>query len=210
MLMIIDLPLTPTPFPGSACIRTCTDRRHMVSLNGLISNHIPEQQVDDTGIATNQSLAMLLDRARRLLGTSLQRLFTASGFDITVEQWMILLLLWKQDGLTQRQITGTIGKDKGTISPQLDGLERRGLVTRDTDPGDKRRRVVSLTAQGRALEQDLVPLGFANVRIASRDIPAAELATCKKVLCRVCNNLAWGVSTDMPQARPKKTISAPR
>lgn len=46
----------------------------------------------------NESLAMLLDRSTRDLGISLQRIFKDNGFDITVEQWMILLLLWKKNG----------------------------------------------------------------------------------------------------------------
>ena len=66
---------------------------------------------------------MLLDRSTRDLGISLQRIFKNNGFDITVEQWMILLLLWKKNGRTQQEIANIIGKDKGTISPQIDGLE---------------------------------------------------------------------------------------
>ena len=60
----------------------------------------------------NQSLVMLLDKSTRSLGTNLQRIFKIYGFDITVEQWMILLVLWKQNGQTQQEIANIMGNDK--------------------------------------------------------------------------------------------------
>ena len=140
----------------------------------------------------NQSLAMLLDKSHRSLGINLQRIFKRCGFDITVEQWMILLVLWKQSGQTQQEIANTIGKDKGTISPQLDGLEKRDLIVRLQDKNDKRRNVVCLTQKGKDLENDLIPLGFANIKIARYGIPEEDLKTCMEVLRKVCKNLEEG------------------
>ena len=140
----------------------------------------------------NQSLAMLLDKSHRSLGINLQRIFKVYGFDITVEQWMILLVLWKQNGQPQQDIANIIGKDKGTISPQLDGLEKRDLIMRLQDKNDKRRNVVCLTEKGKELENDLVPLGFANIKIARYGIPEEDLKTCMEVLRKVCKNLEEG------------------
>ena len=140
----------------------------------------------------NQSLVMLLDKSTRSLGTNLQRIFKMYGFDITVEQWMILLVLWKQNGQTQQEIANIIGKDKGTISPQLDGLEKRDLIMRFQDKNDKRRNVVCLTQKGKVLEDDLIPLGFANTKIAQYGIPEEDLKTCLDVLRKVCKNLKEG------------------
>ena len=140
----------------------------------------------------NQSLAMLLDKSHRSLGINLQRIFKGCGFDITVEQWMILLVLWKQNGQTQQDIANIIGKDKGTISPQLDGLEKRYLIMRLQDKNDKRRNVVCLTQKGKDLENDLIPLGFANIKIAQYGIPEEDLKTCIEVLQKVCKNFEEG------------------
>ena len=140
----------------------------------------------------NQSLVMLLDKSTRSLGTNLQRIFKIYGFGITVEQWMILLVLWKQNGQTQQEIANIIGKDKGTISPQLDGLEKRDLIMRFQDKNDRRRNVVCLTQKGKVLEDDLIPLGFVNTKIAQHDIPEEDLKTCLEVLRKVCKNLKEG------------------
>ena len=140
----------------------------------------------------NKSLAMLLDKSHRSLGMNLQRIFKLYGFDITVEQWMILLVLWKENGQTQQKIANIIGKDKGTISPQLDGLEKRDLIMRFQDKNDKRRNVVCLTQKGKDLENDLIPLGFANINIARYDIPEEDMKTCMEVLQKICRNLEEG------------------
>jgi DNA-binding MarR family transcriptional regulator len=39
----------------------------------------------------------------------------------------------------------------------LDTLEKRGLVTRTTDPDDRRRQLVSITAQGAAIVEEFLP-----------------------------------------------------
>lgn len=135
---------------------------------------------------------MLLDRATRYIGINLQRIFKNKGFDITVEQWMILLLLWKQNSRTQQEIANIIGKDKGTISPQIDGLQKRKLIVRLQDQHDKRRNRIYLTRRGKALEDKLVPLGFANMKIAQHGIPEEDLKICRAVLQRVCRNFEPG------------------
>lgn len=140
----------------------------------------------------NQSLVMLLDKSNRSLLTNLQRIFKRYGFDITVEQWMILLVLWKQNGRPQQEIADIMGKDKGTVSPQLDGLEKRDLIMRFQDKNDKRCNVVCLTQRGKDLESDLIPLGFANIKIAQHGIPEEDLKTCLEVLRKVCRNLEEG------------------
>jgi len=140
----------------------------------------------------NESLAMLLDRSTRDLGVCLQRIFKNNGFDITVEQWMILLLLWKKNGRTQQEIANSIGKDKGTISPQIDGLEKRDLIMRMQDQNDKRHNLICLTRKGREMEDKLVPLGFANIEIAQYGITEEDMKTCKEVLRRICRNLEEG------------------
>jgi len=140
----------------------------------------------------NQSLAMLLDRATRFMGNNLRRIFVRNDFDITVEQWMILLLLWKENGQTQQQIANSIGKDKGTISPQIDGLEKRNIIVRIPDHNDKRQNLIYLTNKGKQLEEMLIPLGYENMQVAQCGIREEDLQVCKEVLRRVCENLKNG------------------
>jgi DNA-binding MarR family transcriptional regulator/GNAT superfamily N-acetyltransferase len=54
-----------------------------------------------------------------------------------------------------RQLRDRTGLDSGYVSRLLRRLEREGLVRTEVDPGDARRRLVSLTAEGRLARQDL-------------------------------------------------------
>jgi DNA-binding MarR family transcriptional regulator/GNAT superfamily N-acetyltransferase len=64
-------------------------------------------------------------------------------------------LLWEigPDGAEVRSLRSRLGLDSGYASRLLRGLERRGLVTVAPDPGDRRRRLVTLTVAG-ARERD--------------------------------------------------------
>jgi DNA-binding MarR family transcriptional regulator len=148
--------------------------------------------VEPANFDPEQSLAMLLDRANRCIVNNLQRIFAASGHDITVEQWMILLLLWMHNGLSQQQIVQGTGKDKGTISPQIDALEKKNLLVRVPDPTDKRRNLLYLTRTGKNLEHELVPLGIQNIQQAQAGIPEDDMQTCKRVLRTLSKNLSAG------------------
>src|SRR3954452_24564631 len=64
-------------------------------------------------------------------------------------------LLWevRAAGAELRSRRTRLGLDSGYASRLLRGLERRGLVTVAPDPGDRRRRLVTLTVAG-ARERD--------------------------------------------------------
>lgn len=72
---------------------------------------------------------------------------------MTTGQFAVLAVLQADATLDQSSVARAIGLDKVTVSLLLRGLEARGLVHRCPDPGNRRRRVLTLTAQGRALMQ---------------------------------------------------------
>lgn len=53
------------------------------------------------------------------------------------------------EGITASDLVGTLGLDPGYLSRLLQGLERRGFLTRKKSSVDARRRDLGLTDQGR-------------------------------------------------------------
>jgi len=67
----------------------------------------------------------------------------------TPAQAEFLLLLANSEKPDQASLARTAGVDTSTTTLVLDNLEARGLIARESDPDDRRRFVVSLTAAGR-------------------------------------------------------------
>ena len=69
---------------------------------------------------------------------------------IEANQMIMLWVAHSSDGMTAREVAYAAGMDQSTASRNLAVLEERGLVTLATSREDRRERLVSLTARGRA------------------------------------------------------------
>ncbi|GLW07039.1 putative transcriptional regulator, MarR family protein [Microtetraspora sp. NBRC 13810] len=63
--------------------------------------------------------------------------------------YSVLLALGARPLRTQAALAESIRADKTRIIGVLDDLQRRGLIERTPDPGDRRARLLSLTEEGR-------------------------------------------------------------
>lgn len=73
--------------------------------------------------------------------------------ELTYPQYVVMLALWERDGISLRELSKATKLDSATLTPVIRRLAGRGLLTRERDPGDERRLVVALTADGRALRK---------------------------------------------------------
>ncbi len=77
---------------------------------------------------------------------------------LTYPQYIAMLVLWEQDGLTVSELGERLYLNSGTLTPLLKRLEQAGWVTRLRDAADERKVRVRLTAAGRKLRQRAEPL----------------------------------------------------
>lgn len=85
---------------------------------------------------------------RRLIDAE-QPLLAARG--LTMWEYTVLSHLIRRPAPSQLTLARDIRYDKTRLITLLDGLEDRGLVSRDADPDDRRLHLVSITAAGRKL-----------------------------------------------------------
>ena len=71
---------------------------------------------------------------------------------VTYPQYLALLVLWEQDGLTVSELGERLFLDSGTLTPLLKRLESLGLVSRLRAVEDQRRVHITLTPAGRTLK----------------------------------------------------------
>ena len=70
---------------------------------------------------------------------------------LTYPQYLVMLVLWQEDGLMVSEIGERLFLDSGTLTPLLKRLEATGLLTRLRDTEDERRVRVKLTVAGNRL-----------------------------------------------------------
>ncbi|HXE21780.1 MAG TPA: MarR family transcriptional regulator [Rhodoferax sp.] len=70
---------------------------------------------------------------------------------LTYPQYLAMLVLWEQDGLTVSELGERLYLDSGTLTPLLKRLEAAGLIARLRAVEDERRVHLTLTAAGRRL-----------------------------------------------------------
>ena len=70
---------------------------------------------------------------------------------LTYPQYLVMLVLWEQDGLSVNAIGERLHLDSGTLTPMLKRMEAAGLVTRTRSADDERRVDIRVTDRGRAL-----------------------------------------------------------
>lgn len=111
-----------------------------------------------------------MDKTPRLREQACFALYTASRavtglyrplldkLGLTYPQFLVLMALWENDGLTVTGLGDALQLDSGTVSPLLKRLEAAGFVERrrgsSHDGGDERRVTVHLTENGAALERE--------------------------------------------------------
>jgi len=74
---------------------------------------------------------------------------------LTLNEWRVMLVLASRPGSAAQDIVGHTGLDKMTVSRALAGLQRRGRLVRREDPRDKRRALLTLSAAGRRVYEQI-------------------------------------------------------
>ena len=72
---------------------------------------------------------------------------------LTYPQYLAMLVLWEEDGLTVGEISQRLLTDPGSLTPLLKRLEVEGLLSRTRSREDERVVVVELTEAGRDLRK---------------------------------------------------------
>jgi len=78
---------------------------------------------------------------------------------VSPSQFKVLRALGESGPLGQHQLADLIAIDPRNAVPLIDSLAERGLLAREVDPDDRRRRVLTLTARGQRLAADLASIG---------------------------------------------------
>ena len=135
-----------------------------------------------------KSIGFIIYRTALALKAVLQRTLKEQGFDITPEQYGILRVLLEEEGLSQKEIGSILFKDKPNVSRMLDALERKKLIHRQ--PTDRRRYAIFLTAEGKKLIEELLPIGLQLEEKALNGLLVREIEALETNLNKIYLNIS--------------------
>lgn len=105
--------------------------------------------------------------------------------DITYPQYLVLMVLWKEEQQTVGQLGEKLFLDSGTLTPLLKRMEQKEMVVRSRNVEDERIVVISLTKKGSALKEKVKDIP--EKLLESMAISVDELKQLKKIANKILN-----------------------
>lgn len=120
-------------------------------------------------------VARITRRLRQLVDSELR----ASG--LTEATWRPLVYLDRhREGIRQKDLAQALGIEGPSLVHLLDSLERRGLIERREDEGDRRARRIYLTPEGRDLQKWVFKVSESVQQRLLAAVGAADLEACER------------------------------
>ncbi|MFN3863021.1 MAG: MarR family winged helix-turn-helix transcriptional regulator [Erythrobacter sp.] len=114
---------------------------------GRLAGFLPYQ----LSIASNAVSDLIAERYRK-------------RFALKIPEWRVMAILGDAGSMTQRALTAATLMDKVAVNRAVKVLEERALVARAANPADRRSHLLELTAEGRAIHEEVMPLALATER----------------------------------------------
>ncbi|MFD1769034.1 MarR family winged helix-turn-helix transcriptional regulator [Sphingobacterium suaedae] len=133
--------------------------------------------------------SFLLDRTARRVKQFAQTSFAQKAFDLTIDQWGILKILYQEDPMTHKELAEKSGKDQPTLTRIIDLLIRKELAQRVGHPQDRRSLQIRLTKIGKLKVEQLTP-EIAEIRMqAWKNLSDEDFAHFTRILNTIYDNL---------------------
>ncbi|MEE8435295.1 MAG: MarR family winged helix-turn-helix transcriptional regulator [bacterium] len=146
----------------------------------------------DSGYAPPLSIAHLLRDTYRFFAKTL--VSHISEHRVTMGQYYILKELWRENGLTQRELSERIGIMEPTAMNTLKLMHRRGTIRKERNSQDRRKTNIFLTVSGKHLFREILPFAEAVNADAVMGFSDGELSALRELLERMKKNLNGGDS----------------
>ncbi|MEL3890963.1 MarR family transcriptional regulator [Ferrovibrio sp. MS7] len=109
----------------------------------------------------------------------------AERFGIGIPEWRVIANLGRHPGITANEVVERAAMDKVTVSRAVAALEKKKLVERRRDDGDKRKTQLTLSKAGEKVYGEIVPLALGFEHELLEKLTAEE----RRVLDRVIDKL---------------------
>ncbi|HAZ93335.1 MAG: MarR family transcriptional regulator [Chitinophagaceae bacterium] len=138
----------------------------------------------------NAVLFYTLEKSIKVYRKYAQTQIANAGFDITIDQWLVLKSLQENSHLSQNEIADLVFKDMASITRIIELLVKKELVERHINNSDRRKFELKITKNGKKMIELISPIVKNNRKQALKGITKLEqnnLTSRLEILINNCN-----------------------
>ena len=133
-------------------------------------------------------LFYLIEKTHKTVRRYSQEVFYQKGFDITIDQWLVLKKISDTDQITQNELADALFKDKASITRILDLLLDKKLISKASG-ADKRIYQLALTTAGKEFVRKIFPLVKELRAKGMEGVTEKEVGQLKSILEKITSNM---------------------
>jgi len=105
--------------------------------------------------------------------------------DLTMPAWRSLAVIARYGPLSAGELGTKTSSDAYRVVRSIDLLVKKGLITRELDPKDRRRASLQVTARGRAIYDEIEQGAIANELFLRAGLTSQEVRGLESILARI-------------------------
>ena len=118
---------------------------------------------------------------------------------LTYTQYVVMMVLWEDGGMTEGDLGKRVYLDSGTLAPLLKRMEKQGVINRVRPDDNERKLFISLTPKGEAMKEQA--LDVPKAMNGCIDLSENELKDLKRLLDKAIS----GINRD-PETKKQGTL----
>jgi MarR family 2-MHQ and catechol resistance regulon transcriptional repressor len=128
-----------------------------------------------------------------VIQTNIARRVEAHKLSLGAFNALMILSRFEAEGCPMHELGELLLVSRANVTGLVDCLERRGMVERAAAPGDRRVRLVRLTAAGRKFLETILPDHYARVRALLKGVSNGDKAALSRLLTKLRHNVLESV-----------------
>lgn len=149
---------------------------------------LSEGELMDTDFDFENFIGIQLSSTAIVLKLLVLKEVEKNNFPISFDDWLNLLPIIRQDGISQKELAEILGKDKTTISRFVDSLILKGIVKRKINKSDRRSVELHLSDKGKTLHRAMLPIIESCNNDSLKKLNKKELELLMKILLKLRNS----------------------
>jgi MarR family transcriptional regulator, transcriptional regulator for hemolysin len=129
-----------------------------------------------------------LEKSIKVYRKFAQNQILKNGYDITIDQWLVLKTLQENKHLSQNQIAELVFKDFASITRIIELLVKKNYIHRKINTADRRKFELEISDEGNKIIENIYPIILENRKQALTGLATEELIDLKTQLEKLITN----------------------